>query len=230
MSKRKKKNKINYILLIGVLLVIVIILLIMVFNNKSNVVITNYNELYEFNNNGYNDKKYDLGSKEYFLNKTNYIFYYLYNNTDIDENIEYDTLDLEDDFVSYLTNIIYSNGISICYSKDMIDSMSYYLLGRGIKVNNTSKYYDVDNNNICFKQFDYKYNNLINNIEITDNNSLKNITFSLPSDYGKYTFIYKFDNSYNTYYLYKYSYKIEYNEDHYVYDEDSKEEVLVGQD
>jgi hypothetical protein len=102
-------------------------------------------------------------------------------------------------------------------------------LGRDIKIDSNSKYYNTDNNNICFKSFNYKYNNLINDIDITDDNDFKIVTFSLDSDFGKYTFIYKFDNNYKTYYLYQYSYTSEYIKDNYVYDEDSKQEILVGE-
>ena len=228
--RKRKKNRKNYNLIIVGILIIICILLIIIFNNNSNTLINNYGELYKFNKNGYDDKKYDIGSNEYFLYKTNQIFYYLYNNTNIDENITYDTIDLDNDFVSYFTNILYSNGNRACYSREMINSMTFYLLGRGIKIDNNSKYYDINKKYICFNKFNYKYNNLIDNIVVSDNNNQKIVTFSLRSTSGKYTFIYKYDNSYNTYYLFKYSFKVDYNKDNYVYNEETKEYVLVGQD
>jgi len=231
MGKRKKnrKNYNNY-LLFGTLGIIILIVLIIFISSRSNNVIDNYTKLYEFNSNGFNDKKYNVGTNDYFLYKSNQIFYYLYNNTDIDENTVYDTMDLDSDFVSYLTNIVYSNGNNTCYSKEMINSMTYYLLGRGIKIDNNSNYYKLKNNNICFGKFNYKFENMINTINIEDKDGLKYITFNLDNIGGKYTLIYEFDYEYNNYYLYKYSYKIEYNKDKYVYDEDAKEYIIMGQD
>jgi len=229
MSRRKKnKNRNLYMLLVSILILIVIALLLI--NRNSTSVINTYADLYKFNNNVYKDNKYEIGSKEYFLYKTNYLFYYLYSNTDINENKVYDTIDLDDNLISYITNIIYSTGKNICYSEEMFNSMSYYLVGRGIKIDYHSDYYSIKNNKICFNKFDNKYKNLIKDINIEDSNNGKIITFKVNSSKEQYSFIYKYDNNYNTYYLYKYKFEIKYDENNYVFDEDANEYIIMGQD
>ena len=214
MRKNKKNNK---YLLIGII-VFICFIVILVLVNKSNRVIKSYEELYKYND-GYRDDKYNVGTKDYFLYKSNYIFYYLYNYSMIEENNVYDTIDLDNDFVSYVTNMIYTSGNSNCFSKDMINSMSYYIFGRDINVTN----------NTCFNKYDNNYKDLIKDIEINDRDGLKFITFDLSTN-NKYSLIYKYDSSYKTYYLYKYKFEINYDKNNYVIDEDTGERILVGQD